>query len=166
MRKYYVFITLLCLLSIGLVAAAIVLTGTPATQRARQLDETRLADFSGLAAAINSYHAAHDELPQTLEELKEETEYISTEDPETKTGYAYKITSDDAYELCATFSTDSKDNPGNTARDSSYPYPYSSSRDHKKGYDCIKYTIPEGNGDIFKPIPMPEVKATPETLTN
>jgi hypothetical protein len=166
MRKYYIFIALLCVLSIGLVAAAVIVTGTPAEQRARQLDETRLSDFAGLAAAINNYHATHDKLPQKLGELKEEADYITTTDPETKTGYTYNVTSDDAYELCATFSTDSKDDPESMANDSSYPHPYASSRDHKKGYDCISYTVPTDTGEPFKPVPMPTVKRDEETLVN
>lgn len=166
MRKYYAFIASLCLLSFGLVAASIILIGTPAKQRALQLDEMRLSDFSMLSSEIGNYYVTYDKLPASLDDLEQKPEYMRTTDPETNTKYSYKTTSDDTYDLCTTFSTASKDNRRTLDIESNVPYPYSLDREHKKGYDCISYTTPKDNGGIFKPVPVPGVKPDPETLTN
>ncbi len=165
MRKYYIFITLLCLLSVGLATAVIILTGTPAKQKALQLDETRLSDFSSISAEINNFYYVNDKLPNSLNQLKIDAHYIRTTDPETGGSYTYKTTSSNAYELCATFSTDSKDDNRGTTSDMSYPYKIN--RGHKKGYDCIDYSVSDSNKGIFEPMPMPDVNAEPQdVMTN
>jgi len=94
-------------------------------------------------SAILGYYSKNGRVPQELKDST--TSYISDmwTDPETDQAYEYAVVSNTSYKLCTTFSTDSTE-----AREDDpdyYPYYYEEegSKDHKKGYDCITYDIPE-----------------------
>jgi hypothetical protein len=90
------------------VVAGLVLLGSPADQRARRLDDRRLEDLRGTAAAVDLYWTRNGRLPRSLEELPPELgPAAATRDPETGEAYVYEIIGDDRYRLCATFERDS-----------------------------------------------------------
>jgi hypothetical protein len=86
------------------VALGIAVLGSPALARARRLDALRTRDLSSLAGLTNQYWIRHQALPPDLETLAREPEEDPfPADPETRAAYAYRITGDRTWELCATF---------------------------------------------------------------
>ena len=165
MRKYYIFITLLVLFSIGLIVAVILATGSPAKQRALQMDQERLNDFRMITNEINAYYFERDKLPDSLGQVAKQIDYIpfDTKDPETGKPYTYNVTTRKTYELCTTFSLPSEEQTSSAKPE--FSYPYMSDLKHKKGYDCIEFTIPNNDDPYGKPAPMPEVNSEPDTET-
>jgi hypothetical protein len=116
-------------------------------------DKKRQSDFSNIQTNIQQFYTSHNNtLPENLDELNYEIQVantsrfgrsaiplISTTDPETNKTYDYKILSDYSYQLCTTFSTQSK------AKQSVRLSIYTSNTktDHVKGYDCLTYEIPQ-----------------------
>jgi len=110
---------------IVLVAAVVVGTffiiDSPAMQRVKRLDATRVERLSDLQNNIQNFYGwgkdlGHGRLPSTLDELIQDPRvYIAEDglvdpevDPETKTKkrFEYRILSSTNYELCATFKTE------------------------------------------------------------
>lgn len=137
MRKYYIFTIILALFGLALVIVGISVAGSPITQREIQLDKTRLNNFQSISFAINSYYQTSKKLPKSLEDLNDQ----KTSDPETGKKYDYKTVSTIQYQLCTTFSTDSKSAPNSNHLIVVPSYP-GQNQTHKKGYDCIMYTLP------------------------
>ena len=101
-------------LVIGVIGIAVVygltLVGTPAQQRLLQFDDRRVSDLQSITYAVDSYWQRNESLPQMLEDLRVPTYYVeSISDPKTGELYEYNIISETAYELCATFETDSSE---------------------------------------------------------
>ena len=82
------------------------LTGRPAEERARRLDNRRVDDLQRIAEAVNTYETRHKRLPSTLQELSGEPGMRLAQDPE-GSAYEYKVTGAEAFELCATFQRES-----------------------------------------------------------
>lgn len=102
------------LLVAGAVASSIVygiiLSGSPGTQRALQLDQRRVSDVQQISYAIDEYWARNQALPATLEALQDSRYYAvqSLTDPETGEPYEYRVSGEKTYELCAVFSLSSE----------------------------------------------------------
>ena len=108
-RKYLMYISVLVFLVIIIVA--IVNIGSPTTQRQIRFDQTRLNDLSSIQNSVTEYYRANNGiLPSDLIILSQSTYYygFNLKDPETGLEYEYKVTSQNEYQLCATFSTDNK----------------------------------------------------------
>lgn len=133
MRNYYIFIGLLSALVIGVIVTGFILGGTPISQRAIALDQSRISDFYDIKYGIEDYYRDNKTLPASLSNLKEN---LKLEDPETKSNYTYSATSSTAYKLCTTFSADS-----NQEKENYHYYSTSDKNSHKKGYDCLEYTL-------------------------
>jgi hypothetical protein len=102
-------------LALGIVLG-FVASGSPATERSRTFDRTRVDDLSALSNCIQNYAITIGALPQSLDELRASGQYgycgASMEDPETRLPYEYRIVTAarsagavmvGEFELCATF---------------------------------------------------------------
>ena len=90
------------------VIAAILVMGTPGTQRERAMDARRIADLSRIEQVVEAYHHEHGTLPTSLAALAARPGMgLATTDPESGLAYTYRAESSTAYMLCANFSTDS-----------------------------------------------------------
>lgn len=95
---------------IATVVAAMLLMGSPESQRESRLDRKREQDMERIATAINTRARAGKPLPASLEILSSEPGLrLAVSDPQTGVSYAYTITGSDRYRLCAVFTTDTGD---------------------------------------------------------
>ena len=98
---------------VSAVVYGLTLVGTPAQQRLIQFDERRVSDLQSITYNIDSYWQRNDSLPASLEDLRDPLYSLNSfVDPKTREPYEYRVTSDTAYELCATFETDSSEYEG------------------------------------------------------
>jgi hypothetical protein len=138
-------------------------------QEAIDKDNQRLFDISVNDYHIAKYYTDHEKLPDNFAEIvaaeKNESKSIVppvVQDPEKKT-YAYAAVSDDTYQICTEFSTDTLHNR-NLADDYTEYITiqlgqYAKSVYHKKGYDCIQLSM-EGN-----PVAKKDSSYQPEVFT-
>ena len=91
----------------------VALVGSPGAARLRRFDQHRLQDLQTIFREIQSLcrdqnikHELKRALPGSLDELAliARSERINVADPETGERYAYAVTDDVTYELCASFS--------------------------------------------------------------
>ena len=139
MVKHYVFIASLSVFVLIVIITCFKITGSPMFIRALKLDSFRIKDFDYIIGAVQKYYQDNNRLPNNLEQLV--PQYIEDpnriKDPETNKPYQYQATSDTNYQICTKFSTSSE----NKVYKSNYSF-YQKADKHKKGYDCLKYTIP------------------------
>jgi hypothetical protein len=128
----------------------IIIIGSPASQRARMMDEQRINDLSGIQSQIvYTQWQNKGEVPQSLDSLKDPISgYTLPTDPETKESYEYKMISKNSFELCATFKSVSLLDASNktVARPVSYPYVdgmINENWQHKAEKTCFTRTIDE-----------------------
>lgn len=93
--------------TIGVVAvvalAGLPVVGSPSAERARRLDQRRVAELRGIVDATNVYFGRHQRLPASLEELSAEGG-LNVLTRATETGsFEYRVSGDRRYELCAVF---------------------------------------------------------------
>jgi len=149
--------------AIAAVAAVIVggffLVGSPQNQRMARFDQQRVNDLSTLQNEIITYWQQKDRVPANLDELVNDISgFRAPTDPETKAPYAYAVKSGLAFELCANFTTLSRED-ARYAQPARSPFdPYAQNWEHGIGETCFARTIdPElyrdrGNG--LKPLPI------------
>jgi len=152
MKRYKIFLIELGVLCAVLIGVSFYIAGTPLSQRAINLDETRLNDFQEIKYQVDNYFRDNQNLPQTLNDLGNGIN-ASLADPETQQTYTYSRVSDIEYQLCTVFSTDS-----NEVGYDQYRYYGLNNRSHKKGYGCIKYKI---ESYLITPTPTPYTLKTP-----
>lgn len=92
---------------ISAVVYGIVIIGSPASQRARQMDERRVNDLSNIQGQIvYTQWQSKGTVPTSLDDLKDQISgNIVPTDPETNASYGYKMISKNSFELCANFKT-------------------------------------------------------------
>src|SRR3989339_674147 len=123
---------------------------SPAETRKKKIDSMILSHFSEIDGAINSYFRDYDRLPESLDTLKGEYDYIRNEnlsDPETKEQFGYNAIGE-FYELCANFR---KSNLDNTDSDQ-YSW-YNQNWPHDAGWQCIKQKIITEKDEILMRVP-------------
>ncbi len=92
------------------VAAGVWVIDSPAQQRLKRLDESRLHDLRVLDRAARLYHERHDALPPDLATLASQPgAELDLHDPDNGPGYRYRPLDAGHFELCAHFATDSAD---------------------------------------------------------
>ncbi len=93
---------------IGVVILGVMTIGSPAKQKAKQLDETRVSDLMTIQNQIVYTHWQNKgDIPETLEELNNPIDnYVIPEDPKTGENYEYKKISKNSFNLCANFETE------------------------------------------------------------
>ena len=124
------------------VGYGIYLAGSPSLVRDIRLDQQRVRDLRNISSAVDEYWRTHENLPQTLDAMRDsEGIYIrSAADPVTEERYEYSPLSERGYELCAVFVTDSSEQ----RRDS--PRSFSDSKwEHGVGRQCFEREAPPAN---------------------
>jgi hypothetical protein len=98
------------------IAGGLVLVGSPSEARLRRLDDERVADLRRVSSVVGMFHARTGSLPVSLDEVKRQGAWPAPPvDPETGAAYEYRALEARRYELCATFSRASEEQPrGNT----------------------------------------------------
>lgn len=126
---------------IGVLVAGLWLGGSPAQERARRLDAARVSDLQNISNAIDQYYNTNDALPPDLVTLtrSRETYFVSSiADPESGTPYEYVVRDTDTYELCASFTTDNREDAAVKPRE---PYPTWESRFWEHGPEHTCFTV-------------------------
>ncbi len=89
------------------IIAGFFIMGTPQQMRAQKQDALRLQDLQNLQWQIVNYWQQKEQLPATLEELRDPISNTQIPvDPATKEPYTYKRNSPLDFSLCATFATE------------------------------------------------------------
>lgn len=114
---------------------------SPALTRAKRLDQNIINNISNLENAVNAYNEKYEKLPDTIDEIKNNKDiYLdlkSLSDPETGAPISYRKISNNNFEFCATFRTDTQNvNP----RDANAYY-FDPSKTHLAGYQCVSGQI-------------------------
>lgn len=116
------------------------ISGSPAKERARRLDDRRVSDLQSITYAIDNWYALNDQLPASLDELASSRDaYVSSiADPVSGVQYEYRVTGSTNYDLCTTFDTDSSAD-GQAAQ----PVSNTGSKfwEHKAGHDCFSVIV-------------------------
>ncbi len=136
------------------VIAGLIMLGTPTRARQRRLDDVRVQDLSSISAALDSYWAKHNVLPDTVDSLVSThlLDRIPT-DPVSGLRYPIHLTGARSYRLCATFTQ-----PLDTTDETQYNY-YGGlyrgrhSWQHDAGESCFDLTAdkpqPGFGGDVI-----------------
>src|SRR3989344_7089831 len=145
----------LVVLAAASVIIGIFLIGTPADQRARRFDDSRLQALQTLQSQVVDYWSQKEFLPAELKDLEDSVSGFKVPvDPETKRSYEYAITGDLSFELCAYFVTDSEDFPNSKDpsvyySDARYPLDsYQQNWAHQVGRACFSREI---DPDLYGP---------------
>jgi hypothetical protein len=136
MRKYNLFVTFVGVFVLVLMAIGFSVVGTPDVQRGRTKDATTMSNLKNISFEIDSYYKNNSALPSNLN-LLGNAHYLLLTDPESNQPYGYHIRNKVSYDLCANFSTEVLV-PDNTNR---YDNLSPTQKMHKKGYDCIVFSI-------------------------
>ena len=125
MKRYYWFIALLSIVSLGAIGANL------AVQRDPQHDSRVVQDLNNLSSSVSGYWYRENRLPDSLAEVE-----LSNPDVAARLDdYSYEPLSASSYQLCATFRTDSR---GTTvAMERAFTDPAR----HAKGRDCFTYRL-------------------------
>lgn len=144
----YFFTSLVLILAVFITSLFIV--ESPRETRNRKIDNLILEDFTEIDRAVNDYYREFNELPEDLDIIQEEFNYINSDDLEDSIHnkrYEYKVTGDRSYEICASFLT------SNIKDGSIYQYNYYGEEwEHESGYQCIKQKL-YNTDNTEKPIP-------------
>jgi hypothetical protein len=148
--------------AIVVVAAGFFIIGSPTDIRALRYDEQKVNDLRSIQYQITDYWRFKQELPQSLDTLKDPLSETSIPfDPEINMPYQYEKTGDKSFKLCASFNRDTPDTAGQGGYlDSEITYPSSGGGmdenwKHGVGVVCFDRTIdPDRYGpvDVVKPL--------------
>ncbi len=119
------------------VILAFMLVGSPATQRARQFDLTRLNHLGQISNEIQYFFDQHERLPESLGELTPIYTIIPV-DPQTQEAYDYEPQAGTTYQLCAVFTLDKFKPKGETQ---TFKSAYISDKDFTAGRNCFEQTV-------------------------
>ncbi|MFC3715699.1 hypothetical protein ACFONC_05990 [Luteimonas soli] len=96
------------LVVVATVVGAIAVMGSPGEQRQMRIDEQRVQDLRSIEAAVRLYRNDEGSLPDDLATIDARPGVaLDLADPQTGAPYEYRRTGADAFELCASFATDS-----------------------------------------------------------
>lgn len=138
------------------IAGGFFFVGSPATQRARRLDEQRVNSLQTLQSQIINYWQQKDVLPEDLDDLQDSISgFIPPRDPETNEPFKYLTAKESAltFQLCAVFKTSSdfySRAPKPLIPERGYFDPYRQNWDHAIGRVCFDRTIDPDLYDISK----------------
>ncbi|PIR93502.1 hypothetical protein COT99_00330 [Candidatus Falkowbacteria bacterium CG10_big_fil_rev_8_21_14_0_10_43_10] len=143
--NYYFYLT--AVLAIIIFISGIFFVESPAEARQKRLDNEVVNALNAVESAIQEYYMTEEKLPENLDVLIEDIDYIQGKDLQnvvTKKEFEYKITSEREYELCTEFLRSNMEDKDN------YSYGYLEGRyRHEAGYDCLKKKV---NDDTVKPM--------------
>ena len=103
----------------GVVAYGFAQLGPPSEERHRRLDHRRVEDLKRIAHAVDRFVSRRERLPASIDEVVGDSQLKSgvasrlhaqnVRDPLTAQPYAYRVLTDETYEMCATFDRASPD---------------------------------------------------------
>ena len=101
-------------LAVGVVVVAVgsglMVLGPPSEERARRLDDRRVADLRGITRAVDLYWTRRGRLPSSLDHLSQESGVnISSRDPGTAQDYDFRVLGAETYQLCGHIQRNSAD---------------------------------------------------------
>ncbi|MCX6798142.1 MAG: DUF5671 domain-containing protein [Candidatus Falkowbacteria bacterium] len=143
--KIYFFISLVVVVAVF--TAAWFYVESPATARAKRLDQMLVSNIYNVENAVNVYFEKNKKLPASLNDLELNPPIIVGQT--NSEAIIYNKLSDSGFELCANFRTDSRQDlePGYVAP----VYPASSNFNyHTAGYQCNPGTLWSQNNQINK----------------
>lgn len=130
MKKYYIFIAFISLLSIG------VIFGHYAITKASVADQRAMDDLRQIKTAIGDSVQKKSKLPASINDLE-----LEGDTKKRVSSYGYKVLTVETFELCANFQEKKKDQYDSSSYDSGgYDLPNA----HEAGYQCfkLKETLP------------------------
>ncbi len=132
------------------IISGIVLVGSPASQRAKMMDNQRINDLSNIQNQIvYTQWQNKGEVPANLDVLRDPISgFVLPTDPETKQSYEYQMLSKNSFELCATFRTIGETTNSKAINAVPVSYPYGSEAvnenwQHKAERTCFTRVIDE-----------------------
>lgn len=139
------------------IVAGFVVVGSPADLRAFRFDDRRVSDLNSIQYQIIENIRRNKTLPESILAMNDAYPYANIpKDPETGDSYEYNKKSAESFEICATFSRASKDNPNK-----SYLYESSAKNEnwnHEAGRVCfdrkidLKQLLPNDFSPVISPI--------------
>lgn len=138
---------------IAVFIASLFFVESPTETRNRKFDNTILDKFSQIDSAINNYYFDNKILPESLNIIQEEFNYITTDDlvdPATREQFKYQVLEEKKYELCATFRA------SNIAVEIIQDEFYKERWPHEAGEQCISQRITdiENKEGLIRPMPV------------
>ena len=130
--KYYFYATLAFI--IITFVSGLFFVESPKQTRQRKLDNLTLEKFNRITNAINNFYTDNDRLPNNLQELTKDIEYLTNIDvrnAENSEIIEYKILEEKKYAICATFHLSNIE-----INSSNYNY-FEKEWQHKAGYKCF-----------------------------
>lgn len=101
-----------CVVAVATVAAAIMVMGSPSAQREAKLDSRRVHDLNRIVQLVELHVERYDALPPDLAALADQPgRRLSIADPQSGAPYAYEVTGERTFRLCAVFATDAARTP-------------------------------------------------------
>lgn len=154
-KKLKLFAWIVSLAVLAAIIASFFVVGSPATQRARRMDTSRISDLQILQNEIVSFWNQKAVLPSSLSDLTSSISgFVPPVDPETDQSYEYNIKSNLVFELCANFELTSLNQTSSPARMPKpiYLTPYNQNWVHDAGRVCFERTIDPQRDKINQPI--------------
>jgi hypothetical protein len=146
---FQIFLGIVCAAVIAIVGLGLYYSGSPVTERIRNLDQQRTQRLDSLSYTIDQYYQQERQLPNSLKDLSSAPIYIdntNTIDPETGASFDYLPTATSTYQLCANFGQDSSIDNDNQ------PQPYGPNPNfwiHGVGHTC--FTVKVRGADLVPP---------------
>ncbi|MES2213330.1 MAG: DUF5671 domain-containing protein [Patescibacteria group bacterium] len=147
-RKMWISITTVIVL--GSIIWGFAVLGSPRTQRLMRYDDQKVSDLQSLNSSVQNYYSLQGVLPESIVDISNtEYYYAPNVDSQTKKPYEYIKTSATAYQICAEFNKEAKNNT-----ESAVPR-YGGELNmniHPAGRYCFSQTI--NPHDYQKPVPV------------
>ena len=147
--KIYFYATVI--ISVIIFIAGIFFVESPMEARARRFDNEVVNRLSMIENAVQQYYTEENKLPESLEMVKEEVDYITEDDlrnPVTKKIFELKILDAKKYELCTEFQR-SNINDSDPYESKDY---FASNWEHDAGYQCIEKKVLDNNEKQLMPV--------------
>jgi hypothetical protein len=132
------------------IVAGFFIIGTPGEARKARIDQDRVYDLQSIQSQVVYYYQQKERLPQNLAELNDPLSYYSVPmDPESGTAYEYRRVDALSFELCATFTAESKGTGKGMARPAEPLYEGEQNWQHGAGRTCYTRTI---DPELYPPL--------------
>lgn len=143
-RSAFMWVTIIAVT--GAVIGAFFIVGSPATNRDREYDQTRISNLQSIQWEVVNYYQQKQALPTALENLQNSLRnYDIAVDPKTSESYEYKLVSQEelTFKLCANFAQASGEAVQSPEKPVSAIYPVGISENwtHPAGQYCFDRTI-------------------------
>ncbi len=108
LSKNLIVVVIVSVLVVAALVAGVLVLDPPSEERLRRLDERRSSDLHDLSFAVDRYWSREGVLPSSLTDLLDDISSDRLHDPEFGNLYEYRILDAGAYELCADFARENR----------------------------------------------------------